>query len=178
MTTIIGIDPGSRLTGFGVIRMEGSKYHYLASGCVRVEGEGISHRLQQIYAGLQEVIQTYQPAEAGIEQVFMHKNPGSALKLGQARGVAIVAAAMTAIPVAEYSARQIKQSVVGHGAAKKEQVQHMVRVLLNLSGIPQVDAADALAVALCHAHSRQSLIKLASSSSSKVRTRYRRGRIR
>lgn len=177
MTIILGIDPGSRLTGFGVIRVEGSKYHYLGSGCVRVEGEEISYRLQQIFAGLQEVIQTYQPIEVGIEQIFMHQNPGSALKLGQARGVAIVAAAVTSIPVSEYSARQIKQSVVGYGAAKKEQVQHMVKVLLNLSGTPQVDAADALAVALCHAQSRQSLQKLAAAQI-KPRNRFRRGRIR
>lgn len=177
MTTILGIDPGSRLTGFGLIRFDGTKCHYVASGCVRVQGEGISHRLHQIFAGLQEVIQTYQPQEAGIEQIFMHRNAGSALKLGQARGAAIVATAMTAIPVAEYSARQIKQSVVGYGAAKKDQVQQMVKVLLSLSGVPQVDAADALAVALCHAHSRHSLLKLASSTT-KPRGRFRRGRLR
>jgi len=177
MTTILGIDPGSRLTGFGVIRVEGSNYHYLGSGCVRVQGEGTSHRLQQIFAGLQEVIQMYQPIEVSIEQVFMHRNPGSALKLGQARGVAIVAAAMTAIPVAEYSARQIKQSVVGHGAAKKEQVQHMVKTLLNLSGTPQADAADALAIALCHANSRQNMLKLGSLPQP-AKGRYRRGRLR
>lgn len=177
MTTILGIDPGSRFTGFGVIRVEGSKYHYLGSGCVKIEGEGISHRLQQIFSGLQEVIQMYQPIEVGIEQVFMHQNPGSALKLGQARGAAIVAAAATSIPVSEYSARQIKQSVVGYGAAKKEQVQHMVKVLLNLSGTPQADAADALAVALCHAQSRQSLLKLAVPET-KTPRRFRRGRIR
>lgn len=177
MTTILGIDPGSRFTGFGVIQVDGSKYRYLGSGCVRVEGETISQRLQQIFSGLQEVIQTYQPIEVGIEQIFMHQNAGSALKLGQARGVAIVAAAVTSIPVSEYSARQIKQSVVGYGAAKKEQVQHMVKVLLNLSGTPQADAADALAVALCHAQSRQSLDKIPMTQTTS-RSRFRRGRIR
>jgi crossover junction endodeoxyribonuclease RuvC len=155
MTIILGIDPGSRITGYGVIRVEGSRHVYLASGCVRVQDENLPERLRQIFLSLQEIVQTYQPDEAAIEQVFMHQNAGSALKLGQARGAAIVALAATEIKIAEYSARQIKQSVVGFGAAKKEQVQHMVRVLLNLTGIPQVDAADALAVALCHANSRE-----------------------
>lgn len=189
MTVILGIDPGSCITGYGVIRIEGSKNIYLTSGCVRVQGDNLSERLQQIFVGLSQIMQTYQPNEAAIEQVFMHHNAQSALKLGQARGVAIVAASATVVPIAEYSARQIKQAVVGHGAAKKDQVQHMVRLLLNLSGTPAVDAADALAVALCHAHSRTLATLLAPSATAvsgskqallltKVRGRFRRGRMR
>jgi len=177
MTIILGIDPGSRITGYGVIRVEKNKQIYLTSGCLRVDGDNLSQRLQKIFIGLQKVIHTYQPAEAAIEQVFMHQNPGSALKLGQARGAAIVATAATEIAVSEYSARQIKQSVVGYGAAKKEQVQHMVKILLNLAGIPEFDAADALAVALCHANSRQSVDKLLLKKPL-LRGQFRRGRMR
>ncbi len=151
MTVIIGIDPGSRRTGYGIIRLEGNRHIYLASGYLDLTSYPVSERLRQIFLGLQTVIQTYQPHEAAIEQVFMQENANSALKLGQARGAAIVALDM---PVAEYSARQVKKSVVGHGAANKDQVQFMVKRLLNLSGNLQPDAADALAVALCHAHAR------------------------
>ena len=175
MTTILGIDPGSRLTGYGIICVEGNRSSYLTSGCIRVTASSLGERLQQIFAGLQEIIQTYNPVEAAIEQVFVHQNPGSALKLGQARGVAIVAVAGAALPVAEYSARQVKQAVVGHGAAKKEQVQHMVRVLLNLSGKLQADAADALGVALCHAHVRGERVR---ERGREVRVKFRRGRMR
>lgn len=157
MTVILGIDPGSRITGYGLIQVFKGENRYLTSGCVRT-GEGdMTQRLHKIFQGLHEVMTSYQPVEAAIEQVFMHNNPGSALKLGQARGVAMVAAAVQAVPLAEYSARQIKQAVVGYGAAKKQQVQQMVRYLLKLSHLPEADAADALAVALCHAHSRQSI---------------------
>lgn len=151
MTVIIGIDPGSRRTGYGVIRLEGNRHIYLTSGYLDLTSYPTCERLRQIYVGLQQVISSYQPHEAAIEQVFMHENPNSALKLGQARGAAIVALTM---PVMEYSARQVKKSVVGHGAANKEQVQFMVKRLLNLAGNLQPDAADALAVALCHAHAR------------------------
>ena len=154
MTTIIGIDPGSRRTGYGVIRLEGNRHIYLTSGYLDLTSYPSCERLRQIYIGLQQIIQSYQPHEAAIEQVFMHENPGSALKLGQARGAAIVAMTQKGLAVAQYSARQIKQSVVGYGAAKKEQVQDMVCKLLNLTGTPQADAADALAVAICHANSR------------------------
>jgi crossover junction endodeoxyribonuclease RuvC len=154
MTIIIGIDPGSRHTGYGVIRVDGNQSVHIASGCLHLGSTALTDRLQKIFAGLQIIIQQYQPQEAAIEQVFMHENPGSALKLGQARGAAIVA---LTIPVAEYSARQVKQSVVGYGAAKKEQVQHMVGRLLNLTTPLQADEADALAIALCHAHARFSL---------------------
>jgi crossover junction endodeoxyribonuclease RuvC len=158
---IIGIDPGSRITGYGVIRLEGNKTFHLESGCIRITAENTGVRLQQIYIGLKKIIQQHQPIEAAVEQVFMHQNPGSALKLGQARGAAIVA---LDLPFAEYSARQVKQSVVGYGAAKKEQVQHMVRQLLNMQEYVQADAADALAVALCHAHTRFSLQKMGSAA--------------
>ena len=156
MTIIIGIDPGSRLTGYGVIKVEGNQSFYLTSGCLQLTSKPPLERLQVIYSGLQEIIQQYQPHEAAIEQIFMHQNPGSALKLGQARGAALVA---LTIPISEYSARQVKQSVVGYGAAKKEQVQHMVGRLLNIKEKLQADAADALAIALCHAHTRFSLAK-------------------
>ena len=151
MTIIIGIDPGSRRTGYGIIRLEGNRHIYLKSGHLNVASLPTCERLRQIYLGLQEIMQAYCPHEAAIEQVFMHENPNSALKLGQARGAAIVA---LSIPVAEYSARQVKKSVVGHGAAKKEQVQFMVQRLLNLKTALQADEADALAIALCHAHAR------------------------
>lgn len=151
MTVIIGIDPGSRRTGYGIIRLEGNRHIYIASGHLNVADYPSCERLRQIFLGLQQIIANYQPHEAAIEQIFMHENPGSALKLGQARGAAIVALHM---PVAEYSARQVKQSVVGTGAANKAQVQFMVQRLLNLTGKIQADAADALAVALCHAHAR------------------------
>lgn len=151
MTVIIGIDPGSRRTGYGVIKLMGNRHVYLGSGHLDVSKYPTCDRLRKIYLGLTEVVVTFNPDEAAVEQVFMSENPLSALKLGQARGAAIVALSM---PVSEYSARQIKKSVVGSGAAKKEQVQFMVQRLLNVSGSIQADAADALAVALCHAQAR------------------------
>ncbi len=156
MTIIIGIDPGSRFTGYGVIQWEGNQTRYVDSGCLSLGSYSMAERLQKIFTGLQSIVELHQPHEAAIEQVFMHQNPGSALKLGQARGAAIVALGKN---VAEYSARQVKQSVVGYGAAAKTQVQHMVKRLLNISIELQADAADALAVALCHAHTRFSLNK-------------------
>jgi crossover junction endodeoxyribonuclease RuvC len=161
MTIIIGIDPGSRITGYGVIRVQANQSIHLASGAIKVNHLLPAERLQKIHYEIQQIICLYQPEEAAIEQIFMHENPGSALKLGQARGAAIVA---LTIPVSEYSARQVKQSVVGYGAAKKEQVQHMVGRILNLSEKLQADEADALAIALCHAHSRLSLISRLASS--------------
>lgn len=151
MTVIIGIDPGSRRTGYGIIRLVGNRHVYLTSGYLNLASFPANERLRKIYLGLLEVINLFQPEEAAIEQIFMQENANSALKLGQARGAAIVALDM---PVEEYSARQVKKSVVGHGAATKDQVQFMVKRLLNLTGDLQPDAADALAVALCHAHVR------------------------
>ena len=148
---IIGIDPGSRRTGYGVIQLQRNRHVHLASGYLNVSELPTCERLRQIYFGLNEIIEHYQPNEAAIEQIFMKDNPNSALKLGQARGAAIVALSM---PVAEYSAREVKKSVVGNGGADKDQVQFMVKRLLNISGVLQADAADALAIALCHAHMR------------------------
>jgi crossover junction endodeoxyribonuclease RuvC len=151
VTIIIGIDPGSQCTGFGVIRQEGNRHIYLTSGHLNLKTYPACERLRQIYLGIQEIIAEFKPQEAAIEEIFMHDNPNSALKLGQARGAAIVALTM---PVAEYSARVVKKSIVGTGAANKQQVQFMVQRLLNLSKKLQADAADALAIALCHAHFR------------------------
>ncbi|MBC8653702.1 crossover junction endodeoxyribonuclease RuvC, partial [Providencia vermicola] len=137
MAIILGIDPGSRVTGYGVIRQQGRQLLYLGSGCIRTQVDDLPSRLQRIYAGVSEIITQYQPDILSIEQVFMAKNADSALKLGQARGVAIVAAANANIPVFEYAARQVKQTVVGTGAAEKSQVQHMVKSILKLSANPQ-----------------------------------------
>ncbi|WP_158967108.1 crossover junction endodeoxyribonuclease RuvC [Paraglaciecola sp. L3A3] len=173
MAIILGIDPGSRITGYGVIKKVGSNSEYLGSGCIRMQGTELAPRLKQIFDGVREIILQFQPNEFAIEQVFMAKNPDSALKLGQARGAAIVAATTFDLPVAEYSARQIKQSVVGKGSADKSQVQHMVTYLLKLGSTPQADAADALAVALCHTHTQHSLIKMSGQATKTVRGRLR-----
>ena len=149
---ILGIDPGLRLTGFGLIEKTGQKLTYLASGVVK-SGEGeLPQRLGVLFAGLNEVIATYQPDTCAVEIVFVNVNPQSTLLLGQARGAVICAAVSSNIPVAEYTALQIKQAVVGHGKAAKEQVQEMVKRLLNLPVAPTADAADALACAIAHAH--------------------------
>ena len=155
MIRILGIDPGSRVTGYGVIDQDGQQIHYVASGCVRTKGESLAGRLGIIFDGVSEIIRAYQPGEMAIEQVFMNKNADSALKLGQARGAAICAGVQAGVPVEEYAARQIKQAVVGRGGASKEQVQHMMCVLLSLQQTPPSDAADALGVAVCHGHHRE-----------------------
>ena len=173
MAIILGIDPGSRLTGYGVVRQTGQKFEYIASGCIRLTLNDIPDRLKQIFDGVSQIIAQTQPTMFAIEQVFMARNADSALKLGQARGAAIVAAKHAGLEVYEYSARQVKQSVVGTGAADKAQVQHMVRTLLKLPANPQADAADALAVALCHGHTQQSLISLAGQARKTVRGRLR-----
>lgn len=170
MSIILGIDPGSRKTGFGLIHAVGLKASYIASGVIRIDTElSLPERLQTIFANVSEVIERDKPDEMAIESVFMSKSAGSALKLGQARGAAIVAATSHGLPVSEYEARKVKQSVVGTGAADKSQVQHMVKTLLKLPKSPQEDAADALAVALCHLNSR----KLSAATSQG----FRRGRI-
>ncbi len=170
---ILGIDPGSRITGFGVINVVGAKNEYVASGCIRIKGDALPERLRQVYEGVCQIIERYCPQEMAIEQVFMARNADSALKLGQARGVAIVAGANAGMPVHEYAARQVKQSVVGKGSAEKAQVQHMVAHILKLPGLPQADAADALAIALCHAHSRNSRVALAGARGSSRNGRWR-----
>ena len=162
MAIVLGIDPGSRVTGFGVIQVVGGQSSYVASGCIRLGEQALPQRLGQIFQSLSEVIERYQPTQAAIEQVFMAKNADSALKLGQARGAAILAVVEKGLPIAEYAARSVKQSVVGRGDADKLQVQHMVMTLLKLANKPQADAADALAIALCHAHTRQSLVQVES----------------
>lgn len=161
MPLIIGIDPGSRLTGYGIIEKEGQQLHFVDAGTIRTETMDMPERLKRIFDGLSRIIDFHQPTESAIEQVFMAQNPDSALKLGQARGAAITALVNMNLSVAEYTARQIKQSVVGYGAAEKEQVQMMVMRLLNLTIQPQADAADALACAICHAHTSGSLNRLA-----------------
>lgn len=168
---ILGIDPGSRMTGFGLINCVGNRTDYIASGCIKVVDDSLAKRLKNVFDGVSEIIRQYRPNEFAIEQVFMAKNPDSALKLGHARGAAMVAATAVDLPVYEYSARQIKQSVVGKGSADKTQVQHMVMHLLKLNKAPQADAADALAVALCHLHTQQSMIKMAGNATKTVRRR-------
>lgn len=158
MTIILGIDPGSRITGYGLIKQTGQNLEYIDSGCIRTSADAeLSQKLLQIYDGICQLMDHYAPEEVAIEQVFMHENPSSALKLGHARGVAMVAAASHRVKVSEYSARAIKQTVVGYGAAEKAQVNHMVVSLLSLSSAPQSDAADALAIAICHSYMRHSL---------------------
>lgn len=155
MSTILGIDPGSRVTGYGIIKASHEGMHYIDSGCIRT-GEGeLSQRLLQIFNGICELLEQYHPDEVAIEQVFMHENASSALKLGHARGVAMVACASHRLKVSEYAPREIKQAIAGYGGAEKTQVKHMVVQLLSLSAAPQSDAADALAIAICHSYRRQ-----------------------
>lgn len=173
MALILGIDPGSRKTGFGIINVIGNRHDYISSGVIRLPvAEELPVRIKVLISALAEIIQLHSPQQVAIEQVFMANNAGSALKLGQARGAAIAACVAQHLEVSEYSARQIKQAVVGSGAANKDQVQQMVKTLLRLPTIPQEDAADALGAAICHANMQASLINLAGV------TRVRRGRLR
>ena len=158
---ILGIDPGLRVTGFGVIDKEGQKLRYVASGCIKTPDGELPERLKVILDSLREVIELHQPQQVAVEKVFVNVNPQSTLLLGQARGAAICAAVLASLPVGEYTALQVKQAVVGSGHAKKEQVQLMVQRLLKLSGTPGPDAADALACAICHAHGGMGLGALA-----------------
>lgn len=155
---IIGIDPGLRTTGFGVIKKDGSTLTYVASGTIQTDAKAeLPVRLKTILEGVVEVVRIYQPDHAAIEKVFVNVNPQSTLLLGQARGVAIGALVSTQLAVSEYTALQVKQSVVGHGKASKKQVQEMVKRLLFLPAPPQSDAADALGIAICHAHAADTL---------------------
>ncbi len=155
---ILGIDPGLRITGFGVIEKTGSTLSYVASGCIRTEARtSLPSRLGTIHAGVRELVAQYQPEQSVVEIVFVNVNPQSTLLLGQARGAAITALVAGGLEVAEYTALQVKQAVVGNGHADKKQVQHMVRRLLSLTGDPSPDAADALACAIAHAHGGQGL---------------------
>src|SRR5512143_117213 len=147
---ILGIDPGSRVTGYGVIDVRRGKSVYVASGCIRPTHADVPRRLGEIYEGIASLIADHSPDAVAIEQVFMARNASSALKRGQARGAARAAVVMVGLPVAEYAARRVKQAVTGTGGASKGQVLHMVCRLLNLSASPSADAADALAIAICH----------------------------
>lgn len=160
MNRILGIDPGSLITGFGIIDSDGRDSRCVEFGAIQVKADTLPEKLGLIFHQVSEVIETWQPTQMAIEEVFMSRSAGSALKLGQARGAAICAGIVAGLPVAEYSARQVKQAVVGTGAADKTQVQHMVRMLLNLSETPQTDAADALAIALSHAHTQAVVAKI------------------
>jgi crossover junction endodeoxyribonuclease RuvC len=150
-TRIIGIDPGSRFTGYGIIQVQGNQYKHITSGVIRTGKGEHAERLQIIYQELNTLLIEHVPMVAAVEQVFMQRNVKTALILGQARGAALVALGQHKLNVAEYTARQIKQAVVGYGNAEKLQIQHMVKLLLNLPQAPAEDAADALAVAICHA---------------------------
>src|SRR5256885_2901574 len=154
---ILGIDPGLRVTGFGVIEKNGASLSYIASGCVKSGDADLADRLKTILAGLREIIGEHRPQQGALEKVFVNVNPASTLALGQARGTAICAAVDAGLPVSEYTALQVKQAVVGNGHAQKGQVQEMVKRLLGLAGAPSADAADALACAICHAHGGQGL---------------------
>ena len=158
---ILGIDPGLRITGFGVIDKVGNRLRYVTGGCIRTNDKlSLPERIATILDGIAEVIAEHKPQQAAVEKVFVNVNPQSTLLLGQARGAAISALVSAGLPVAEYTALQVKQAVVGKGKAAKEQVQHMVVRLLSLPGSPSADAADALACAICHAHGGQGLGKL------------------
>ncbi|MBP7079915.1 MAG: crossover junction endodeoxyribonuclease RuvC [Rhodocyclaceae bacterium] len=155
---ILGIDPGLRSTGFGVIDKVGNRLEFVASGCVTSDAnEGLPQRIKSLLDGIGEVISTYQPQQAAVEIVFVNVNPQSTLMLGQARGAALAALVSANLPVSEYTALQVKQAVVGQGKAAKEQVQQMVMRLLAMTGKPSSDAADALACAICHAHGGQGM---------------------
>ena len=175
---ILGIDPGLRTTGFGVIEKQGSKLRYIASGTIKTGSDGaLPPRLKVILNGIGEVVRTYQPDCAAIEKVFVNVNPQSTLLLGQARGAAITALVGSDLSVAEYTALQVKQAVVGTGKAAKEQVQDMVSRLLLLPGLPGSDAADALGVAICHANSYDALALIQSLAPSLAGLRMKRGRL-
>jgi crossover junction endodeoxyribonuclease RuvC len=157
---ILGVDPGSRITGYGIIEGTANGYRYIASGSIVIKVDYFPDRLKQIFDGIIQIVELYRPEQMAIEQVFMHKNADSALKLGQARGAAICAVQTAGLPVFEYAARQVKQAIVGRGSAEKTQVQHMVKILLNIQGELQVDAGDALGISICHAHYQQTAQRL------------------
>lgn len=179
---ILGIDPGLQTTGFGVVeRVSAARLHYVASGTIRTAGprqHGLPQRLKTLYDGIREVVQTYRPDCAALEIVFVNVNPQSTLLLGQARGAALTALVSCDLEVTEYTALQVKRAVAGHGRAGKPEMQTMVQRLLSLPGLPGPDAADALGMAICHAHAGALLDQLTPSLDTPARTsgRYRRGR--
>jgi|TARA_B100001996_G_scaffold184771_1_gene141331 crossover junction endodeoxyribonuclease RuvC len=157
---ILGIDPGSINTGYGIIESKGNYNKHIKNGVIKIKAKTLAEKLKIINLEITTIIKTFEPDEIAIEKVFMHRNADSALKLGQARGAAIAACAINDIPLFEYSANQVKKACVGKGHAAKEQVQHMIKILLCLENSPLSDAADALAIALCHANSRESLLRM------------------
>jgi crossover junction endodeoxyribonuclease RuvC len=157
---VLGIDPGSINTGFGIIDSKGNHSKHIDNGIIKITGESLADKLKIIHNGITELIKEYQPDEVSVEKIFMNRNADSAIKLGQARGVAIAACAIKDIAIYEYTANQVKQATVGKGHAAKEQVQHMIKILLCLDKQPTADAADALAIALCHANSREGLLRM------------------
>ncbi|TAG79065.1 MAG: crossover junction endodeoxyribonuclease RuvC [Betaproteobacteria bacterium] len=175
---ILGIDPGLRATGFGLIQSSGSKLAYVASGCIRSNSDDtLPERLRTLATDIQSIIGHHHPDDVAVEKVFVNVNPQSTLLLGQARGAVITAAVLCDVTVYEYTALQVKQAVVGHGKAAKEQVQEMVKRLLRLNATPQADAADALATAITHAHARQGLGAVASELLASKKVRQRGGRL-
>lgn len=152
MIRVIGIDPGSRITGYGVVDTDGFRHSYVTSGFIRINADTLGDKLGIIFEEVSRVLATWRPESMAIEQVFVKHNVDSALKLGQARGAAICAAVQAKIPLGEYTPRAIKKAVVGSGAADKHQIQQMTKQLLGLEELPQTDEADALAIAICHAH--------------------------
>ena len=158
---ILGIDPGSRITGYGLVEATGADVRFLDCGLIQAGGDDFAARLKRIFDGIGKIVAEHAPTELAIEKVFVHRNATSALKLGQARGAALLAAATRELAVFEYSPNEIKQAVTGRGHAGKEQIQHMIRVLLQLKEAPAADAADALAVAVCHAHVSQTKRRMA-----------------
>ncbi len=156
MVRILGLDPGSRITGYGVVDVGKTGVRYIASGCIRVGQGAMAGRLLEIHRHVTELVDAFAPGEIAIERVFMHRNPDSALKLGQARGAALCGACHGGAPVFEYAPRAVKQTVTGTGAAEKAQVMHMIKAMLALRGRLSADAADALAIAICHAQHRGS----------------------
>ena len=178
---ILGIDPGLRTTGFGVIECEGAKLHYVASGTIKTDAlpnGDLPGRLKILFDGVREIVQRYEPQCASVEIVFVNVNPQSTLLLGQARGAALAALVAHDLQVSEYTALQMKKAIVGHGLASKSQIQEMVMRLLKLPGVPGKDAADALGLAIAHAHAGASFTALAktTSLSRKAHAQYRRGR--
>ncbi|MEE4661694.1 MAG: crossover junction endodeoxyribonuclease RuvC [Halieaceae bacterium] len=163
MALILGIDPGSQKTGFGIISHQSGSSEYVTSGVIRLPRASLPERLKIIHDGVAEIIEQHCPQEFAIEEVFLARDAKAAIKLGQARGAAIVAAVNHGLPVFEYAAKSIKQAVVGTGSADKAQVQHMVVRLLKLPATPVEDAVDALAAAICHAHTQQALLRQARS---------------
>ncbi len=172
MALILGIDPGSRVTGYGLINVVGNRQEYVDSGCIKTTDKAtLPERLDVIFSSVTQLINQHVPDEVAIERIFMSRSAESALKLGHARGVAMVAAVNQGLPIFEYEARKVKQAIVGSGDGTKDQIQHMVMTLLQLPGKPQSDAADALAIAICHINTSHNLARMAGAK------RFRRGRL-